>query len=293
MNKNKSSSIAYTPDKLSCRNIKRMNTDKETKIQQQQESDMSLFTLNKSAKSNLLDTSDYTMNKSNLYDKTITDIKEESSIMNNTKTSNQSKQYTAKYDFIKDPGLYKKKENCFFCHIKFGSLMHKRHHCRLCANSVCGDCSSYKIQTYRICDVCYEKHVNSDLEISKKYYIKKLITCSSDLKKKTEDVKKEIISAELEKECLLTSADLVKKNNLKFLEDLIKSFNDLQFIYEKKIQEKNALSDGIKKRTEIINETNRMVCNLQNDISVVGINNSLISKNIASKQFRKEQLLNQ
>ena len=82
----------------------------------------------------------------------------------------------------------------------------------------------------------------------------------------------------------------MKKNNEKFLDDLLKSYNDLKFIYEKKVQEQNALSDSIKKRQEIINETNRMICNLQNDTQVLTINNDLISKNISSKHFRTQQL---
>ena len=52
---------------------------------------------------------------------------------------------------------------------------------RLCAKSVCASCSSEKIDSNRIDDICFLKHTNHKMEIQKKNYLKSLATWTKDL----------------------------------------------------------------------------------------------------------------
>lgn len=79
-----------------------------------------------------------------------------------------------KYDFKNHKENFKMRDYCFFCHREFRKLLRTRHHCRLCCNSVCDDCSDNKVLENRVCDVCWAKHSNPELELEKKAFVKNL-----------------------------------------------------------------------------------------------------------------------
>ena len=60
-------------------------------------------------------------------------------------------------------------QNCFFCEVKFSMLFDRRHHCRICGNIFCNNCTSKQIQfvvkdknendkfvKIKVCDYCFK-----------------------------------------------------------------------------------------------------------------------------------------
>eukprot|EP01103_Thecamoeba_quadrilineata_P000487 TRINITY_DN1041_c0_g1_i1.p1 TRINITY_DN1041_c0_g1~~TRINITY_DN1041_c0_g1_i1.p1 ORF type:complete len:864 (+),score=169.79 TRINITY_DN1041_c0_g1_i1:34-2625(+) len=60
--------------------------------------------------------------------------------------------------------------NCFICRDDF-SFVHRRHHCRICGQIVCRECSKYKLtlpstrEQVRVCNPCYQTHQESPQSI--------------------------------------------------------------------------------------------------------------------------------
>jgi len=160
--------------------------------------------------------------------------------------------------FTTDKTEWKHSEACLVCRKKFNKLKGiLTHHCRLCKNSVCGDCSGKKIQENRVCDVCYTKATDhraqdrrTQMVISKKelryQYAddrKKYIQEAADIEKNIYELKQTLIDEEesqkkaieaLRKE-LIKHKDTVQKkseNNEK-LKEALKSDRTLYFEKEK------------------------------------------------------------
>ena len=63
-------------------------------------------------------------------------------------------------------------ESCGLCHTPFNSVLKRRHHCRACGRSVCGECSPYSrclphlghLQAVRICGQCEQSKDGADKE---------------------------------------------------------------------------------------------------------------------------------
>lgn len=68
--------------------------------------------------------------------------------------------------FITDKD-YKKEDICYVCKITF-STFNRQHHCRLCAHSVCENCSMKRVNDQRVCDICFLKLKNLSIEKKKK-----------------------------------------------------------------------------------------------------------------------------
>jgi hypothetical protein len=52
---------------------------------------------------------------------------------------------------------YKKQPYCVICLRTFTNFF-RQHHCRVCANAVCGDCSRSVINRERACDLCVMRY---------------------------------------------------------------------------------------------------------------------------------------
>ena len=197
-----------------------------------------------------------------------------------------------KYDFKNHKECFKNKEYCFFCLRKF-KFGRSRHHCRLCTNSVCDDCSNSNnnLQGNRICDICFSKHSNKDVELEKKAYIKNLAKFAVELEQKTANIKKTVGSKEIEKITVMNEIEHVNEKNIRKIEELRKNIADIQFIYESKITEQNAKEEGIKKRTEICNESSRRINSLENEVSMLTISNDMTTNTFFGKKKRREELI--
>lgn len=78
---------------------------------------------------------------------------------------------------------------------------------RLCARSVCGDCSKHKIAENRVDDICFMKDTNQQMEIQKKNYLKSLANWTKDLDQKILQLKKTISEKEMKKDKLVGELD--------------------------------------------------------------------------------------
>lgn len=74
---------------------------------------------------------------------------------------------------------------------------------RLCAKSVCGDCSKKKIKGNRVGDICYMKNTNQKMEIQKKHYLKSLGNWIKDLDQKITKLERTIAEKEIKKDKLV------------------------------------------------------------------------------------------
>ena len=67
--------------------------------------------------------------------------------------------------------------NCFECEVKFSTFMVRQHHCRICGNIFCNNCTSKqihillnnKIIKLRICSYCFNICQNFSLYIDKRF----------------------------------------------------------------------------------------------------------------------------
>ena len=103
--------------------------------------------------------------------------------------------------------------NCFDCEVKFSTFIIRQHHCRICGNIFCNDCSSKQIEVLinnkiiklRICNNCLDICQNFSLYIEKKFikeemkeyyycnnYEKSIINNKKFLKFENENNEKEI-----------------------------------------------------------------------------------------------------
>ncbi|KAL4498540.1 hypothetical protein ABPG72_019658 [Tetrahymena utriculariae] len=59
---------------------------------------------------------------------------------------------------FKEKEYWKQSDFCNLCQTKYNTIMFvKQHHCRLCGESVCKECSKKKINEQRVCDFCFLK----------------------------------------------------------------------------------------------------------------------------------------
>ena len=54
---------------------------------------------------------------------------------------------------LKGKELYKKQPFCYICSRNFTTTF-RQHHCRVCVNAVCNDCSRSMVNKERACDIC-------------------------------------------------------------------------------------------------------------------------------------------
>ena len=118
-------------------------------------------------------------------------------------------------------------QNCFSCETKFSLLFDRRHHCRICGNIFCGNCTNKQIQfsvkdknrndkvvKIKVCDYCFRISVNFD------FYIKRIFIKDINL---FEYFCKYIDISNKENEKFLGIGDLCSENEIK--KNLINSYD--------------------------------------------------------------------
>lgn len=193
-----------------------------------------------------------------------------------------------KYNF-KDKGDWKNEKQCYICEIPF-SLKHSRHHCRLCANSVCGPCSKNKVTDNKVCDICWIKHQNPKLEMQKKAYLKNMSNWTRELDDKIANLKETISEKESQKERLVTDIETNNKMMVNRIMDLEKSLETLRSIYESKLTEKKNLEDAIRMRSNIMNESNSKLRDLEGQISLMEIKVQRAKEKYEAQAKKRDQL---
>ena len=110
-------------------------------------------------------------------------------------------------------------QNCFSCETKFTLILDRRHHCRICGNIFCNNCTNRQIQftvkdkkgyekviKIKVCDYCFNICLNFD------FYFKKIYVKSSN---KFEYFCKYLDIAKKDNEKFLDMGDLDKENEMK------------------------------------------------------------------------------
>lgn len=194
-----------------------------------------------------------------------------------------------KYNFKNNKEDWKNEKQCYICERPF-SLKHSQHHCRLCANSVCGPCSKNKVKDNRVCDICWMKHNNTKLEIQKKSYLKSLATWTKELDEKITQLKELISEKETQKDRLVNDIEDNNNRMVSRIYELEKSLENLKMIYESKISEKKNLEDAIRTRTQVMNENNTKLRDLEGQISVMEMRIQNAKSNYEMKYKKKEDL---
>lgn len=193
------------------------------------------------------------------------------------------------YNFKNNKDDWKNDKACHICERPFG-IKHSQHHCRLCANSCCNPCSKNKVKDNRVCDICWMKHNNQKLEIQKKNYLKSLASWTKELDEKINQLKELISEKESQKDRLVGD---IEDNNHRMVAricELEKSLDNLKMIYESKQSEKRNLEEAIRTRTQIMNESNNKLRDLESQISVMEIRISNAKSNYEMKLKRKQDL---
>lgn len=196
---------------------------------------------------------------------------------------------SVKLTFKNNKEDWKNDKICFICERPF-SLKHKQHHCRLCTNSVCNPCSKNKIKDNRVCDICHMKHKNQKLELQKKNYLKSLAGWTKELDEKIGQLTELISEKESQKDKMV--GDIEENNNkmVSRIYELEKSLESLKIVYESKQNEKRSLEESIRTRTQIMNESNSKLRDLEGQISVVEIRIQNAKTNYDLKQKKKDDL---
>jgi DNA repair exonuclease SbcCD ATPase subunit len=148
--------------------------------------------------------------------------------------------------FTEDKSEWIQSDNCIVCKKRFDKLkLIYTHHCRLCKNSVCGDCSGKKIEDKRVCDICYTRayDVRGQERRSQTMQSKK------DLRKKYHDDKKNFRNEanELEKNIFDLRAQLgeEEENQEKAIEALKKELTKYKDIIQKKTENNEKLKENL------------------------------------------------
>jgi hypothetical protein len=77
-----------------------------------------------------------------------------------------------KIKFVSEKDWKMDQVNCWVCERPFDKLKGVfTHHCRICGNTICGDCSKREIEKNRACDVCYLKDRDKEAELQRKEVI--------------------------------------------------------------------------------------------------------------------------
>jgi hypothetical protein len=58
---------------------------------------------------------------------------------------------------LKSKDKYNKQPQCTICYQPFTTTI-RQHHCRVCADAVCGDCSKWEVNGERACDKCIMRY---------------------------------------------------------------------------------------------------------------------------------------
>lgn len=144
----------------------------------------------------------------------------------------------------------------------------------------------------RVCDICYTKHNNEDIELAKKNYLREVASWAVDLDQKCKELQQIVITKEIEKEKLIFDVESNTKNMQSQLAELEKEVDDMKFISQSKNNEKKYLEEGIKKRNEIYHKSCQKLQDLENNISVLEMGLQMQKQNIELRLQRNDKLKN-
>ena len=134
------------------------------------------------------------------------------------------------------------------------------------------------------------KYNNQALEIQKKNYLRQMAQWTQKLEQKIDEGKKKILEKEALKEKLANEIGDTNNNMLNRINEIEKNIDNLQYIYESKQKEKSNLEDTIKRRTQILEESEKKVRDLESQIQFMELNVTMQKQNYEMKKERKEGL---
>ncbi|CAK65867.1 unnamed protein product (macronuclear) [Paramecium tetraurelia] len=158
---------------------------------------------------------------------------------------------------------------CIVCDLNF-SKSGKPHHCRVCGNSVCKNCSYKMVNDKRSCDLCFKRIQLVDQEKLKKQQIKSKKESIKELKnqiqkqqEKNDQMKNQLI--ELQKQFERQEREHAQQE--KPLED---QFDQKINMIRQQIENNNRLDENIKGERIQLEEIEREIIDLHNNIQKKG-----------------------
>jgi len=145
--------------------------------------------------------------------------------------------------------------SCIVCKKKFDKLKGIfTHHCRLCGNSACGDCSIKKIEEHRVCDVCYMKATDHRAQERRSLTLQAKTDLMYKYAKERKGYKKE--TAELERNTyeLRQTVDEEQASQEKGLDNLKKELVKYKDIIQKKTENNEILKEALKSDRNLLYE---------------------------------------
>ena len=130
----------------------------------------------------------------------------------------------------------------------------------------------------------------TQLELQKKSYLKKLASWTKELDEKIGRLKDLITEKEMQKDRLVNDIEDNNNRMVTRIFELEKSLENLEMIYKSKISEKKNLEEAIKRRTEIMNESNTKLRDLEGQIGLMELKIKMAKDNYEMKYQKKEEL---
>ena len=152
------------------------------------------------------------------------------------------------------------------------------------------ECSKQRIDGHRVCDVCFMKHSNQQMEIQKKNYLRHLANWTKDLDKKIATLKTAITEKESKRDRLNDEINSSSREMSVRTEEIERSIDNLRIIYESKERERKSLEDAIRNRKELLNESNLKLRDLESQITIMELNLQMQESNYNMKVDRKNAI---
>jgi chromosome segregation ATPase len=128
------------------------------------------------------------------------------------------------------------------------------------------------------------------MEIQKKNYLRHLASWTKDLDKKIATMRKQIVEKEEKKDKLATEIDSHSRDMSKRTSEIDKSIQNLKIIYESKENERKSLEEAIRRRKEILNESNLKLRDLESQITIMELNLQMQESNYNMKVDRRDAI---
>lgn len=224
-------------------------------------------------------------NNENIHQHNLTkDFSINGSIISNINSSTKDFLNGLQYQFILDKNQWNKQQNCQICIRKFIKFKLPQHHCRLCCNSVCDDCSKNRQKNYRICDFCNYNltHVNELVMQTLARNKQKEELSVIDLKIKNLQKTEQEKDIELNKLSVERTNQLDKLKNKKL--ELETNLNSLSKIVDSKKLEKNTKVELIQKKKDLLKEMQKKHQDLDHEKNQINLNLLMQEDSITHKK---------
>ena len=128
------------------------------------------------------------------------------------------------------------------------------------------------------------------MEIQKKHYLKSLANWTKDLDKKITTLKRTIAEKEIKKDKMVGEIESSNREMHLQTAEINKGIDNLKMIYESKEKERMSLEEAIRRRNEILNESQLKLRDLESQITMMELNLQMQESNYQMKVDRRDAI---